>query len=180
MRIGGEYVVRVYVDDQTDRIAASARVSRFIHKGAPDLRRGQEVELLVTSSTEPGYNAIIDHRYLGLIHHADAFRRLRRGERLPGYVKRVRGDGRVDLLLRPPGYEAKIDGLTAQVLAYLRAADGPVTITAKSAPSVIYDTFGMSKKNYKKAIGALYKQRLITIEDDAIRLAAAGLDGRET
>lgn len=151
----GDWVtVFVYIDN-SDRIAASARLERHLETQPTDLEVGQLVELLIHRRSDIGYNVIIDHRYAGLLHQQDLFQEVRYG-RSSGYIKQILPDGKIDVMLQRPGY-GKVDPLTRQILAYLDEHDGFCPLGDKSAPDAIKRTFGVSKKAYKMALGALMK-----------------------
>lgn len=169
MEAGRSYLVFVYVDEDSKRIAASSKLNKFISKEHEDLKQGQQVELVVTERTELGYACAINHRSWGLLFHSDVVKPLKAGQKLKGYIKRIRHDGKVDLSLQAPGY-AKVDDLSKRVLRELRHQGGFLALSDKSPPEVIYDTFGVSKKSFKMTIGSLYKQRIISIEAGGIRL----------
>lgn len=136
---------------------------------------GQEVELLIREQTDLGYRAIIDNSGEGLLYKNEVFQPLRKGQRIAGFIKKVRDDGRVDLCLQKPGAEA-VDALSQKIMIILKAQAGFVAVEDKSPPEVIYRMFGASKKSFKKAVGALYRKRLIIIEPGGIRLS--GKEGR--
>ncbi len=169
MAEGRSYIVYVYRDEKTNRIVASSKVGRFLDKEPIELLEGQEVQLLICSQTEIGYKAIIDNSFLGVLYKNEVFQPLRKGLQLPGFIKKVRDDGKIDLCLQKPGPE-KVADMTDKIIIALKAEDGFISITDKSPAEIIYSMFGVSKKTYKKAIGALYKKRLIDIESNGIRL----------
>jgi hypothetical protein len=169
MEAGKSYVVAVYVDEHTNRMCGSARLEKFLRRDDSIFETGQEVDLLLVSHTDLGYNAIVNGARWGVLYHNEVFQALRQGEHVKGYIKKLRDDGKIDLSLQKQGY-ANVQDVTTTIVEIIRARGGFVDVTDKSSPEVIYELFGMSKKTYKKAVGALYKQRLITIEDDGIRL----------
>jgi len=169
MVAGRSYVVHVYLDPKKGRITASTRLDKFIDSGPCFYDDGQAVDLLIYDRTDIGYKAIINDTFGGMLFHSEVFQPLEIGQRLAGFIKQVRDDGKIDLCLHQPGY-AKVDPLAKKILALLAARGGFIAVTDQSAPEAIYTLFGMSKKTYKKAVGALYKQRLIAIEDNGIRL----------
>lgn len=162
--------VRVYVDERTNRIAASTKINRFLDKIPAAYEAGQEVDLLVCNRTELGYRAIINHAHWGLILEHEVFENLKGGVRRKGFIKAVREDGKIDLSLNRPGYGA-VGDVTQEILSMLKAQGGFLPLSDKTAPEVIYGLFGISKKTFKKAVGALYKSRQIRLDDDGIRLA---------
>lgn len=169
MREGGSYLVRVYLDDRTHRIAASSKLDNFLNREPPSFQTAQEVELLIAGKTDIGYKAIIDGSHSGVLHHNEVFQRLRVGQKTKGFIKKIRDDGKIDLCLHLPGYEKVMD-LTETILKVLKDKGGFIPVTDKSPTDIIYNWFNVSKKTYKKAVGAIYKRRLITIEDNGIRL----------
>jgi predicted RNA-binding protein (virulence factor B family) len=169
MEEGRSYVVFVYIDDKTDRIAASSKLDKFLGRQTGHFQQDQEVELLVCEQTEIGYKAIINNTHWGILYKNEVFGHLEQGRHIQGYIKKVRDDGKIDLSLHKPGYE-KVDDLSGRIIHILREQRGFIPITDKSSPEIIYDLFGVSKKTYKKAIGALYKKRVIILEEDGIRL----------
>ena len=162
-------VVLVFVDPKTERMVASTRLSRHLSFDTEDYNRGQEVELLLTAESELGMFALINDQAVGLIHRSDIYTELEVGQTCTGYIKKIRDDGQIDLSVQAPGY-AKIKGMSGDILERIRAAGGRINVSDKSPPEVVYREFGMSKKAFKKAIGKLYKDRLIVIERDCIRL----------
>lgn len=132
-------------------------------------KQNQKVMLLIATRTEMGFTATIDGIQEGILYKNEVFQPLKIGEKISGYVKKVRNDGKIDLCLQKPGYKA-VDALSASIMYKLRHQKGFIGVTDKSRPEVIADLFGVSKKVFKKAIGNLYKNRLITLEDDGIRL----------
>lgn len=170
MEVGRRYVVFLYLDHETDRLVASAKINRFLENEAFGLEEGQEVDLLVYEPTDLGFNAIVNNRYRGLLYGNELFRRLYPGDRLQGYIKRIREDNRVDLTLQKPGF-GNIEAGAQQILDSLKARGGFLPLTDDSDPEEIYDTLKMSKKTFKRAVGTLYRQQRITIESGGIRLA---------
>lgn len=165
----GQYcVVRVFLDEQTGRVAASARLNQFLDKSAPSYEEGEEVRLLITSQTDLGYRAIINNAHWGVLFNSDLAGPLQIGAHIKGFVKRVRSDGKIDLTARKFDFKA-VTGFLEVIMAKLEAEGGFLPLTDKTDPKYIYEMFGVSKKVFKKAVGALYKQRLIMIEEDGIR-----------
>jgi predicted RNA-binding protein (virulence factor B family) len=169
MVVGRSYLVYIYSDPQGGRIAASARLERFINLEPADYKPLEEVDLLLWRTTDIGYMAIINNKHEGMLYASDVFEDLERGQRLKGYVTKVREDGKIDLTLTKPGYE-KIDEMAERILELLRDNKGYMDLNDKSPAEEVYLMCGMSKKNFKKSIGALYKQKLIDIEEGGIRL----------
>lgn len=169
LQVGDYCVVYCYIDERTRRITATARLDRYLDDTAAHYQAGQEVDLLVVERTDLGFKAIIDGRHWGLIHKNELFKFVRSGMREKGYIKEVRADGKISLSLQPVGQAAR-DDLGERILAALREAGGSLALSDKSPPEVISREFGVSKGNFKKAIGGLFKQGLITILDDRIEL----------
>lgn len=170
MEVGCSYVVHVYHDQNSDRIAASTKLSHYLDEEPVWLKPRQPVQLLIAGRTDLGYKAVIDNKYLGLIFRADAYRPLKIGERLPGFVKTVRKDGKIDLIISQGGLQADHD-LSEQIIAHLQQSGGVSELTDKSDPEAIYRTFKVSKKKYKQALGTLYKSKRIVISSAKIALA---------
>lgn len=169
MQKGQSYIVHVHLDEDTYRIMASAKVERYLE--TPPLsshghcyRPGDEVDVLIWQKTELGLKAIVDNKYGGLIYDSQTFRQLRTGDRVKAYISQVRPDGKIDLLLQRPGMEAVHD-FSDVLLQHLQTNGGFTPLGDKSPAEEIYAIFGVSKKVFKKAIGDLYKKRLIYIED---------------
>ncbi|MDC6490591.1 GntR family transcriptional regulator [Pseudomonas syringae] len=166
----GDYcVVHVYLDKHTRRITATARLDRYLDKTPANYSVGQEVDLLVAEATGMGFKAIINNKHWGLIHKNEVFKFMRAGKQEKGYIKEIRSDGNISLSLQPVGAEAA-SSLNSKILAKLRENDGTLPVSDKSDPQVISGLFGVSKGNFKKAIGALYKQGQIVIHADRIEL----------
>jgi len=172
MKVGQSYMVYVFHDLETDRILASSKLNHYLEEESLDLKPKQAVDLRVSDKTELGYKAIINNQYLGLIFHGDAFRPLAIGERLSGYIKAIREDGKIDLNISQHSPRGDND-LENQILEYLKASGGQSNLTDKSNPDHIYRQFKVSKKKYKNALGALYKRKLIVIAADKISLVQA-------
>ncbi|MDR1357130.1 MAG: GntR family transcriptional regulator [Tannerellaceae bacterium] len=171
MQEGRRYLVYVHVDHVTGRIVASARIDKYLDNVMPAYVHGQEVSLLVADETDMGYKVIINNLHWGLVYRSETFRSIEKGERLKGYIKSVREDEKIDVSLTPPGYR-KVKGVTASILESLKAHGGFLPVHDKSDPGEIYALFGCSKKAFKQAVGALYKDGVITIEASGIRLTA--------
>ena len=169
LNVGDWVVVQVAVDEKTDRLIASARLSRRLDLTPPPYHEGEAVRLLVASRSPLGFNLIVNHAHRGLIYHTDLATPLRVGEQLDGYVRAIRPDGKLDLALGQAGHR-RIATSAEQVLAKLTASGGRLPYHDNSIPEEIRDAFGLSKKAFKQAIGALYRERRIVIEADGIRL----------
>jgi predicted RNA-binding protein (virulence factor B family) len=138
-------------------------------KPQPAFQEGQSVELVIGDLTNLGYKAKINNSEWGVLYKTEVFQPLRKGQHIKGFIKKLRADGKIDLSLQLPGHE-KVDELSEKIIDTLNARGGFVSVTDKTPPETIYGLFGVSKKTYKKAIGVLYKKRLILIEDNGIRL----------
>lgn len=169
MRLGESNLVFIYVDDKTERIAASSRLNRWLEKDPQDLSPGQQVDLIIANKTNLGFNAIINHRFKGFLFENDIFQELKPGQQVIGFIKKIREDQKIDLLLQKPGFE-NIDQLTQIVFKNLLDNGGYLPVSDKTDPAEISRRFGISKKNFKKALGALYKKKVISIGDDGIKL----------
>ena len=166
----GDYcVVHVYLDKHTRRITATAKLDRYLDRTPPRYRVGEAVDLLVVETTDMGFKAIINGQHWGLIHKNEAFKFLRGGTREKGYIKQLRDDGKISLSLQPVGSEAA-DALQALILQKLQEHQGTLAVSDKSPADEISRLFGVSKGNFKKAIGALYKEGQIIIHADRIEL----------
>jgi len=169
MEVGNWYVVFMYLDETTDRLVASSKVNRFLDPDVSDLVVGEEVQLLAYELTDLGVNVIINNRYRGLVYANEIFRTVRPGDPLIGYIKNIRDDSRVDVSLQRAGYE-NVEPNARRILATLKAENGFLPLTDNTSPEVIYAALEMSKKTFKKAIGTLYRERKIMIEEKGIRL----------
>jgi hypothetical protein len=168
MEEGKYYVAYVYVDN-SDRIVASTKLSNFLSEESFYFKPKQAVNMLICGRSDMGYKAVVNGTHLGLIFKDEVIRPLRLGQELKGYIKNIRDDKRIDLCLQFNGQQAR-DELSAIILTDLKASGGTSTVTDKSDPKEIYARFKVSKSNYKRALGALYKQKLITIEKHKITL----------
>jgi predicted RNA-binding protein (virulence factor B family) len=169
LKAGDYCVVHVYLDKHTRRITATTRLDRYLDKVPANYTVGQEVDLLVAEETAMGFKAIINNKHWGLIHKNEVFKFLRSGKQEKGFIKEVRSDGNISLSLQPVG-EQLSSSLNAKILDKLRENNGVLPVSDKSDPAVISNLFGVSKGNFKKAIGALYKQGQIVIHPDRIEL----------
>ena len=169
MEEGHSYLVYVYIDKVDGRIAASSKIDKFIDEDTPhDFKPQQAVDLIIANSTELGYKAIINHRYWGVLYKDDVFQRLSIGQNKKRFIKNIRPDGKIDLSLQ--GGQETRDKYADIILSYLKNKNGFAAVHDKSDPKLISELFGMSKGAFKKAIGSLYKQKMITIEKEGIRL----------
>lgn len=166
----GYYLVYAYLDQQTDRIAATAKVHRHLKHEAEDLEIGQEVDLLICDETDLGVRVIVNNRFWGLLFHNEIFQQLEEGQKTIGYVKAIRPeDNKIDITLKKQGM-AEVKDARSYIIEALYDANGFLPLNDKSAPELIYDELEMSKKVFKKAIGNLYKDKMIAIKKDGIHL----------
>jgi len=172
MLAGRSYMVRIYLDSVSNRIAATARLDRFLDKTPARFKVGQAVELLICARTDLGYKAIVDGTHWGMIFHNNVYRPIASGQRIQGYIQQIREDGKIGLCLDPPGY-GRVGDVADTILAYLDKQGGFMPVTDKTPPEEIHALFGVSKKAYKQAVGALYKARRITFEEGGTRLLEA-------
>ena len=168
MEVGRSYLIKVFLDDK-NRIAATTKIDRFINDESVDFEVGQKVSLIIAEKTELGFKAIVNNTHWGLLYQNELFQALRKGQKLDGYIKKIRDDQKIDLSLHHPGY-GKVVSLTDNILIKLKENDGVLMLSDKSPPEAIYAAFGVSKKVFKQAIGALYKKKLITLDKNGIRL----------
>jgi predicted RNA-binding protein (virulence factor B family) len=169
MEPGKSYLVKVLVDEQTQRLMATNRIARHIDITPAIYESGQAVDLTVYGKTPMGYKAIINDEHTGLLYSNEVFQKLSLGEKLKGWVAAVRGDGKIDLILTPPG-RARVDDLEKQIIGELVARGGFWALTDKSSAEEINSELGVSKRTFKQTLGALLKKRLITQTDAGIRL----------
>lgn len=167
LREGDYAVVYVYLDRHTRRITATSYLDRYLDKTPPTYQPGEAVDLLVVSPTDLGFKAIINNRHWGLIHRNEAFKFLRKGTRDRGYIREVRADGKISLSLQPIGPQAG-DALQQRILEALAEQGGRLALSDRSPPEAIAQAFGVSKGNFKKALGALLKRGLIVIHSEHI------------
>ena len=170
MREGKSYVVFIFLSEKTNRITASSKLDKFLNQQPPQYAEGEEVDLLVYAETDLGYNAVVNSSHVGMIYENEVFQKLHIGQRLKGYIKKIREDLKIDLRLQQTGYQ-RIDDVSQAIFNTIKGSGGMVGVTDKSPPEDIYDMFGVSKKVFKKAIGALYKQNLILLDTDCIKLS---------
>jgi len=166
---GKSYVVYVYTDEKSNRMVASGKINKFIEREDIDLQANDVVDLLIYSETDKGFNAIINNTYTGLIYKNEIYDNVRIGDKLKGYVKQVREDNKIDLSLQKAGYEL-VDDVKWKILNVLKEKNGFLALHDNSSPEEIKSVLQISKKAFKKAVGTLYKERLITLSDKGIKL----------
>ncbi len=149
---------------------ATNKLEKFLENDDLTVKEGEEVQLMVMRKTDIGYSVIVNNRHVGLLYESEIFKEVNIGDRLQGFVKKIREDNKLDISLQAHGYDQSIDPNTDLVYRKILSAGGEMHITDKSSPEEIYETFGISKKAFKKALGAMYKQRKIEILSDKIKL----------
>jgi len=166
---GRKILVYIYLDEASNRLVASTRINKFLEKDTSALREDEKVTILVTNATDLGYAVIIDKKYQGLLYGNELFQKVGTGETHEAFISKIREDGKVDVRLQASGIPA-LEGNAQKVLDILTEAGGKLEIGDKSAPEAIYATFQMSKKNFKKSAGILYKAGRIDITEGQIAL----------
>ncbi len=170
MREGQSYLVYMYLDDQTNRLAATTKLNRFLDNSQLTVEEEEEVDLWIWNKTDLGYKVAINEKHEGLIYHNEFFTDVHYGDKTTGYIKQIRPDNKIDVTLRPIGY-SKVEPNAEHILKRLKQKGGFLDLHDKSDPEEIRNRLEMSKKTFKKAIGSLYKKEIIRIEDDGIYLA---------
>jgi len=170
MQKGHRYVVHVHVDEDSYRIMASAKVEKFLSKEHPEYQPGEEVEVMAWQKTDLGYKVIVDNKFGGLVYQKEIFKTLEPGMKMSAFVRQVREDGKIDLTLQKDGAQ-KVGDFAEVLLQYIKDQGGHTPLNDKSAAEEIYETFGVSKKTFKKAVGDLYKKRLVVLVPEGINLA---------
>jgi predicted RNA-binding protein (virulence factor B family) len=169
MRKGGEYLVKLYIDEMTGRVAATEKIEPQLNREPLQLKEMDPVDLIAYRTSELGWVMIINNTFTGILHSSDIFTPIQKGDRLKGYIKKVRPDSKIDLALGIPGY-AKVEGEADKIVRLLKENNGFLPYNDKSAPEDIYSFFGMSKKTFKMTTGHLYKQKRIAFTDTGIQL----------
>jgi len=170
MSEGEWHLVFMLLDEETNRLIGSCKENEFVFFDEIDVKEGDEVDLLLYNRTDLGFNAIVNNLYKGLIFNSNIHKDIKSGDQIKGFVKLVRDDGKIDLLLEPLGYKKSIDTTTEIILNKLKENDGCIFLTDKSTPEEIKEQLGLSKKAFKRGLGNLYKQKSITIQEDSIKL----------
>jgi len=169
MEEGKSYVVFVFLDKKNNRITASSKLDKFLDLQSPNYDEGEEVDLFICYKTDLGYKTIVNNSHWGMVYKNEVFQRLHIGQQLKGYIKIIREDLKIDISLQQSGYQ-RVDNISQSILKTIKDLGGSIAVTDKSPPEDIYSLFGVSKKTFKKAIGALYKKKLITIDTNGIKL----------
>lgn len=168
LEVDDSETVYVYIDN-SGRIAASSKLRKFLEEESYYFKPNDPVDLMVFNKTDLGYKAVVNGTHIGVIYKSEIFQPLRYGQKLKGFIKAIRDDKKIDLCLQLQNQDSR-DALSEKILEQLKAHGGSSTLTDKSPPEAIYKKFGVSKANYKKALGRLYKERLIMIEKHRITL----------
>ena len=168
MAVGESYLVRIYIDEQTGRVAATERISRFLSNDNISVAEKEVVQLVVYQITDIGYKVIINSKHLGVLHFNEAFKELKPGDALKGFIKTIRPDNKIDVVTGQPGYK-RVEDETEKIMRLLQENDGYLPYHDKSDPEEIYKFFGMSKKTFKMTTGHLFKQRKIIFTQTGIK-----------
>ena len=164
MQAGRSYIVYIYLDPSSQRIVASAKLDKFLNKNLPDYYHRQKVDVLITQQQEIGYRVIVDGKYWGMIYNNELYNPVNIGEHHMGFIKQVRDDGKIDVTLAKIE-KMRVDDVADAIIDFLNDNGGSMTLNDKSSPDDILRTFNCSKKDFKKALGQLYKQHKITLGD---------------
>lgn len=170
MRKGKTYLVYIYVDDATQRIVGTAKIEKYVGNLLPKYHRGDKVDCIFYKQTEIGYRVIVDNAHYGMLYYDEVHGEIDEENYFAAFVKGVREDGKIDLTLSDK-VENRVSALVERIMKFISINGGVMTITDKTNPDIIASTFSCSKKDFKKAIGALYKQKKIVIGDDKITIA---------
>jgi predicted RNA-binding protein (virulence factor B family) len=169
-------VIYCYLDENTNRIVGTTKFHRHLSEdGRNVFQEGDAVKGMVAAQTELGYKIILNNTHIGLLYKNEVFKPMRFGHELKVFIKQIRDDGRIDLSIAASNQDVR-DELEEKIMAYLKAHDGVSHITDKSPPNVIYDTFNASKANFKRALGRLYKKRLVSLDKTQVRLLSKTSD----
>lgn len=169
MRPMGEYLVKIYMDEQTGRLAATERIDAFLSNETLAVKEKDIVELLVYRRSDLGYVVIINNKHTGILHFNEVYRDIEIGDRFPGFIKTILPENKIDVVAGKPGYN-RVEDESEKVVRLLKENDGYLPYHDKSSPEEIYSFFGMSKKTFKMTTGALYKQRKIGLTQTGIKL----------
>jgi predicted RNA-binding protein (virulence factor B family) len=167
---GEWHIIYVYRDEQKGRITGSMMLNKHLYEDAPlDVKEGDLVDLLIYTNTDMGYKAVVNGDSWGVLYKNEIFQELKQGQKIKGYIKKIRPDGKMDLMLEKPGFQSVPD-LSERIINHLKAAGGRSPLTDQTPPEEIYKLFGVSKKKFKMAIGNLYKKRIVILEQGSIQL----------
>ena len=170
IRPGQWYMVHLAIDERTGRPYGSTRIDRYLSNEQLTVGNGQQVDIVAYRETDLGYAVVINGKHSGLVYESDVFGELNIGDNVVGYIKKIRDQNKIDVSLQPIGYARSNSPNSDMIFKALQKNAGFLPLNDKSAPDLIYDRFGISKKAFKRAVGDLYKQRKITIEKDGIRM----------
>lgn len=165
---GENYIVKIYRDEQTGRVAATQKIDRFLNNDEVHLQELEPVELMIYRRSDIGYVVIINNQYSGMLHFGDLFKDVNPGDKFEGYIKKIRDDNKIDVALGKPGYQ-RVESEKEKVLRLLKESNGFLPYNDKSDPAQIYQYFGMSKKVFKMATGSLFKEKKIEFTPEGIR-----------
>ncbi|MFD1383697.1 S1 RNA-binding domain-containing protein [Rhodanobacter aciditrophus] len=166
---GERHLLFVYLDQVTNRIVATTKIDALLNREEPPYRTGDKVEIIIGDKTNIGFKCIVDNRFWGVLFFQDAVGQVRKGDKLPAFIKRVREDGKIDLSIQQTGYK-KVTNLLDQIIEHMEQNGGEMPLTDKSDPQEIFRVFNVSKATFKKAIGALYKEQKIVLRKDKVTL----------
>jgi len=169
MLVGGEYMVQIYIDERTGRVAATEKTESKLSNDVLTVKEMELVDLVISRSTDIGYVVIINDKHTGMLYTNEVFQAVEPGQKLKGYIKKIRPDNKIDVALGKPGYK-RVEDETTKIMGLLTANNGYLPYNDKSSPEDIYTFFGMSKKAFKMAVGSLYKQQLISLTQTGIQL----------
>ncbi len=169
MRAQGEYLVKIYQDDQTGRMAATERIDPYLSNETLTIKEKEVVDLVVYRRTDLGYLVIINNKHTGLLHFNEVYRDIEIGDHFPGFIKTILPENKIDVVAGKPGYE-RVEDESEKVLRLLKENNGYLPFHDKSSPEEIYSYFAMSKKTFKMTTGALYKKRKIELGKTGIKL----------
>ncbi|HLR32426.1 MAG TPA: S1-like domain-containing RNA-binding protein [Fodinibius sp.] len=169
LKEGQSYLVYLYLDEETDRLVASMKIDRFLDNSTISVKEKEKVDLWILDETDLGYNVAINEKHRGLIYHNEFFSDITTGDKTTGFIKQIRSDHKIDVTLRPIGYD-KVESRADFILDRLKKSAGYLDLHDKSDPDQIRERLNMSKKTFKKAIGLLYRKDIIDIRDDGIYL----------
>lgn len=169
MRLGGEYLVKLYIDEMTGRVAATEKIESSMSNDELTVKEMELVDLLVYRTSELGFVMIINNKHIGILHGNEIFQKLEIGDKVKGFIKKIRPDNKIDLVLGKPGF-TKVEDEVEKILRLLNENNGYLPYNDKSDPATIYSFFGMSKKSFKMTTGNLYKQKLIVFTQTGIEL----------
>lgn len=169
MKEGNSYVVYILQNESKGNIIGSAKIDKYLNRAEHTFSEGDKVNLMIYSSIDTAYKAVINNTHTGLLYKNEVFQQITSGLKIKGFIKKIRDDGKIDLSLEKPGF-TKVVSISEKILIYLKQNRGILDITDKSDPEKIYSLFGVSKSTYKKAIGTLYRKKLISIDEKEIKL----------